>query len=280
MVGLAVFSLFVNFIAKFAFGRVGENITLAVRQNLYRAILSKHIGWHDLPENSSGVMSTLLAKDVQTLNGVSTEALAVMAEAVFAMVGGLVIAFIFSWQVALVALCVAPFMIIGGVIGAKLEAESIGSDSHEVGATKVKKNEQKNALNPELLANDSITNFRTVMGFGLKQGIVNQYGKLLEPGLKSELKTSHCAGLIFGYSKFIENACIIIILYFGTLIMTKVDGLDGEKVFIAVFAVVFGAFGAGQASAYGPDTSKGKAAAIKIFKVTEAPSEIDPMVDN
>jgi ATP-binding cassette subfamily B (MDR/TAP) protein 1 len=59
--------------------------------------------------------------------------------------------------------------------------------------------------------------------------------------------------------------------------MTKVDDLDGEKVFIAVFAIVFGAFGAGQASAYGPDASKGKKAAVKIFKVTETPSEIDAM---
>lgn len=40
---------------------------------------------------------------------------------------------------------------------------------------------------------------------------------------------------------------------------------------------MFGAFGAGQASAYGPDASKGKRAAIKIFRVTETPSEINAM---
>jgi len=61
--------------------------------------------------------------------------------------------------------------------------------------------------------------------------------------------------------------------------MLKVDGLDGEKVNIAVFAIVFGAFGAGQASAYGPDASKGKRAAIKIFRVTETPSQINAMDD-
>lgn len=95
---------------------------------------------------------------------------------------------------------------------------------------------------------------------------------MLQPDLNAGLRSAHCAGIIFGYSKFIENACIAIILYFGTLIMTKVDGLDGEMVFIAIFAIVFAAFGAGQASAYGPDASKAKRSAIKIFKVVDTPS--------
>jgi len=97
MVGCAVLSFFFNLISKFSFGRVGENITLKVRQNLYRSILIKHIGWHDNPENATGVLSSMLAQDVQTLNGVSTEALAVGCEAMSSMLGGIVIAFVFSW---------------------------------------------------------------------------------------------------------------------------------------------------------------------------------------
>lgn len=54
--------------------------------------------------------------------------------------------------------------------------------------------------------------------------------------------------------------------------MLNDDKLDGEKVFSAIFAIIFGAFGAGQASAYGPDVAKGKAAAIKIFKICATPS--------
>lgn len=280
MVGGAVLSFFLNWVAKFAFGRVGENITLKVRQKLYENILVKQIGWHDDSQNAAGIMSTLLAQDVQTLNSVSTEMLAVTMEAMSSMIGGIVIAFIFTWQVALVAIAIAPFMMIGGIIGAKIDAQTAGNEDVEmIGAEKKKVDQaaKTGANDPNLLANDAINNFRTVTGFGLNRGIMQKYGDLLEPELNTGLKSAHCAGVIFGYSKFIENACIGIILYFGTLIMTKVDGLDGEEVFIAVFAIVFGAFGAGQASAYGPDASKGKRAAVKIFKVTETPSEIDAM---
>lgn len=121
MVGGAVVSFIVIFFAKKAFGTVGENITLNIRSELYSSILKKHVGWHDDQENASGVLSSILASDVQTLNGVSTEALSVMAESTFAMLGGVILAFIFSWKVALVALAITPFMIIGSVIATKVD---------------------------------------------------------------------------------------------------------------------------------------------------------------
>lgn len=43
----AIFSFFCTFIAKSAFGVVGENITKFVRGDLYTEIIKKHIGWHD-----------------------------------------------------------------------------------------------------------------------------------------------------------------------------------------------------------------------------------------
>lgn len=46
---------------------------------------------------------------------------------------------------------------------------------------------------------------------------------------------------------------------------------------VAIFAIIWGAFGAGQAAAYGPDAAKGKAAGLKIFKITDTPSEINAL---
>ena len=107
------------FVAKWMFGVVGENITLNVRKQLYTAIMLKHVGWHDNQDNAAGILSATLASDVQQLNGVSTEGLAVMAEAMFSLLGGIVLSFIFSWKVALVSLAIVPFMIIGSAINAK-----------------------------------------------------------------------------------------------------------------------------------------------------------------
>lgn len=91
----ALVALVLNFISKWMFGIVGENITLNVRRDLYQSIIRKHVGWHDDQENAAGILSSTLASDVQQLNGVSTEGLAVAAEAASSLIGGITLAFIF-----------------------------------------------------------------------------------------------------------------------------------------------------------------------------------------
>ena len=115
----ALVNLCTAFVQKFSFGIVGENITINMRHKLYEAILKKSVGWFDLRDNSAGVLTSVLASDIQALNGASTEGLAVIVETFFALVCGIVLGFIFSWKVSLVALGCVPFMVAGGSINAK-----------------------------------------------------------------------------------------------------------------------------------------------------------------
>lgn len=105
---------------KLLFGFIGENITKGVRQQLYAAYLQKQVGWFDLKDNAPGILTSVLASDVQSLNGASTEAIAVIFESFFAVAVGLGLGFYYSWMLTLVALGCMPFMIIGGSINAKL----------------------------------------------------------------------------------------------------------------------------------------------------------------
>lgn len=45
------------FVSKFAFGVVGENITMKMRRALYGALVKKHLGWFDIRENSPELLS-------------------------------------------------------------------------------------------------------------------------------------------------------------------------------------------------------------------------------
>ena len=127
MVIASFVSLFVTSICKRAFGVVAENVTLQIRSDLYKNILVKHVGWHDHQDNSAGVLSAVLAKDVQLLNGVSSEGLAIMVEAMCSMIGGVIVAFIFEWKLSLVALAISPLMSIGAIISTKIEQGTAGS---------------------------------------------------------------------------------------------------------------------------------------------------------
>jgi len=119
MGALAACALFTGFSQKFSFGVIGENVAFNIRQTLYRKILEKHQGWFDERDNSPGALSTTLASDAQLINGVSTEGVGSIMEALCAVATGITIAFIYSWRMSCVCLIIAPFAAITGYMGAK-----------------------------------------------------------------------------------------------------------------------------------------------------------------
>jgi ATP-binding cassette subfamily B (MDR/TAP) protein 1 len=92
---------------------------MKIRKQLYGSILEKHLGWFDEKENSPGVLSATMASDVQTLNGVSAEGLAASLEAMFGLLSGVVIGFIFNWKISLVCLACVPFMTFANIMNIK-----------------------------------------------------------------------------------------------------------------------------------------------------------------
>lgn len=108
------------FTQRFSFGIVGENITLNIRKAMYESILKKHIGFHDSKDNAAGILTAALASEAQTLNGASTEGLAIMLESGCAVICGLTIGFIFSWKISLVAIGCLPFMMVAGYFNGQI----------------------------------------------------------------------------------------------------------------------------------------------------------------
>lgn len=49
----------------------------------------------------------------------------------------------------------------------------------------------------------------------------------------------------------------------------------GESIFEAIFAMMFGAFAAGQANQFGPDAGKAKKAGTTIFSYIDLPTKIN-----
>lgn len=120
LTGLAVVSSIGAFWQQFSFNRLGAGATLKVRELLYEKILQKDIGWFDQRENASGVLTNTMAQDTSIINGVSSESLGPICEASFALLVGIIIAFYFCWQEALICLIISPFMVVGSAIAMEL----------------------------------------------------------------------------------------------------------------------------------------------------------------
>ena len=55
------------------------------------------------------------------------------------------------------------------------------------------------------------------------------------------------------------------------------DKIDGEKMYLALFAILWGLLAAAQSGQFGPDIGKAAKAALKIFQILDRPSEIDAL---
>jgi ATP-binding cassette, subfamily B (MDR/TAP), member 1 len=257
------------FFTKYSFGFLGNKVTLKVRELLYINILQKNIGWFDNRDNGPSVLTSILSADAAAINGVGGESIGPIAESAFGVVIGIAVAFYFCWQEAVVCLLVAPIMI----VGPQIDMEQMkAADADNKDATK----------EADLLCGDSIVNYKTVQSFGHEDKLVEKYRELLEPVHKKKMSSSLKSGAAFGCSQFSQYLVFGVMFFFGGLIIkNSVDEDTGEvkikadDVFISLFAIMFGANAAGNAASFGPDMEKAEAAAKKIFRVIEVPSEIN-----
>lgn len=98
------------------FGYVGETITLNMRSDVYNSVMRKHMGWHDIRTNNSGVITSIMAGECSQLQGLSTDAIGVILECIASLGFAIAIGFYFSWPMALIALCLTPFMALGALL--------------------------------------------------------------------------------------------------------------------------------------------------------------------
>lgn len=111
-----------------------------------------NIGWFDERDNGPSVLTSIMATDTSVINGIGSESIGPSAESAFGLLIGIIIAFYFCWQEALVCLLVSPIMIVGAMIDMQMMAADDSSDE---------KNKEAN-----LLCGDAIMNYRTVQSFG------------------------------------------------------------------------------------------------------------------
>lgn len=177
-----------TFIQKLIFGYGGENLTNKVRKKMYEAIIYKHIGWFDQKDRTSGVLTNMLIEDILNLNGLTTETISILIEAILGLVVSILICLRFDWRIALVSTALSPFMVAGGLFMSKLQFQS-----QEV---------EDNYRDSNALLSDVITNYRTVVSLGEKnvEYILKKYNNLLLTPNKKGIIRSHISGVLFGYS--------------------------------------------------------------------------------
>jgi len=110
-----------GYLNKLTYVFLGENLTYTIRNKVFEGILHKHLGWFDNKERAPGILSNVLSEDITLLNGLTTETIANILEATLCLIVGCVLAFVFTWKMALVALATCPLLIVSFIVMSKLQ---------------------------------------------------------------------------------------------------------------------------------------------------------------
>ncbi|XP_059173798.1 ATP-dependent translocase ABCB1-like isoform X1 [Physella acuta] len=259
--GLGLISFVTMFLQGYMFGRSGEALTMRLRNLTFRSMLRQDIGWYDDHKNSVGALTTRLATDASLVQGVTGIRLGTALMAFANMGVAIIISFVYGWQLTLLILAFMPFIALGGMMQVKLLAGQAGKNKKALeGAGKV--------------AVESIENIRTVASLSKEELFFKQYMEKVEPPYKEALKRAHLVGFTYAFSQAIIYFAYAAAFVLGAYLIEEKE-MDFEDVFLVFGAIVFGAMGMGNATAFAPDVGKAQNAAKHIIYLLDSKPTLD-----
>ncbi|XVF21987.1 hypothetical protein REPUB_Repub12eG0135900 [Reevesia pubescens] len=244
------------------FSIAGCKLIQRVRSMCFEKVVRMEVGWFDEPDNSSGSIGARLSADAATVRALVGDALAQMVSNLASAVAGLIIAFIASWQLALIILALIPLIGVSGYIQVKFmkgfsaDAKMMYEEASQV-------------------ANDAVGSIRTVASFCAEEKVMQLYKKKCEGPMKTGIRLGLISGAGFGLSFFLLFCMYATSFYAGARFVENGDATFSD-VFQVFFALTMATIGISQSSSFAPDSTKAKSAAASIFAIIDRESKIDP----
>ncbi|XP_075244761.1 ATP-dependent translocase ABCB1-like isoform X2 [Convolutriloba macropyga] len=231
----------------------GEKLTERLRYTVFESFIEQDIEFFDKADNSTGALTAKLAKDASLIQGATGVRLKSVFEAMTGMVVGLVIAFYYGWQLALLILAAVPLITFSGAIQARI-------------ATGYQVQDSSNTQKGGKIIVESISNIRTVHAFGLERQFIDDYNAIIDPLHKKDVKLAHVFGITNGLGFSLQYFIYAAAFRLATHLIVNGKMDPPEDAFKVIFALLFAAFGVGQSTAFLPDFAKAQVAADNVLK--------------
>ncbi|CAM6089679.1 unnamed protein product [Calypogeia fissa] len=253
LVYIAVASIVISWLEVGCWMYAGERQALKIRTRYLEALLSQKMTFFDTEISSEDEIMNRLSRDMLLIH----EAIGVKVcgfifkVTVFAV--GVTVAFLETWQVALLTCC--TLSLLSGI------AVTCGRI-----CTRLLIRAQASTAKSGSIAGEAITQIRTVYSLVAESWALAAFSKALQATAKLGIQAGLAKGVEEGFSLGFMNLSWALALWYGGFQFRK-GKVDGGALLAAVFNVIFGGMTLGRAF---PDLQvfrQGRVAAVKVFEV-------------
>ncbi|XP_038973821.1 ABC transporter B family member 13 [Phoenix dactylifera] len=261
-IGAAIITVPVYLLQHYFYTLMGEKLTTRVRLLMFSAILDNEIGWFELDENSSGSLTSSLAVDATVLRSALAERMSTMVQNISLTVTAFIIAFLLSWRMALVVVATFP-LLISASIAEHLFLKGFGG------------NYTCAYSRANSVAQEAITNNRTVAAFGAEDQVLSNFThELHQPNRQARLR-GHISGVGYGLSQLFAFCSYALGLWYASQLL-KHGTSDFSDIMKSFMVLIITALGVAEALALTPDIVKGSQALGSVFSLLERKTAINP----
>ncbi|OCT75761.1 ATP-binding cassette sub-family B member 5 isoform X2 [Xenopus laevis] len=245
----------------YMFGRSGETLTMRLRHMAFKSMMQQDIAWFDDKDNSTGALTTRLATDASEIQTATGYRLGFLTENVIGVILTVIIAFVYGWELALLGLALAPFMVICGM----LEYSTLTGF-----ATRDKKQLQKSGK----IATEAVDNIRTLVSLVRERTFEEMYSESLQKPYRNAQRKSQIYGLYFAVGQSFMYFTHAVLFCLGAYLI-RIERMNVEETILVFTVIAFGALTLGSTFTFAPDYAKAASAARYLFALFEMKPTID-----
>lgn len=241
------------------FGRVylmqtsGSNVVKRLREQLFTSIMRQEMGFFD--KTKTGELVNRLSADTSLVGQSVTSNISDGLRSVTQAVGGVgMMVYVSPKLTAIALLIVPPIAIMSRIYGKYLRSITKDLQDSLAGATQV--------------AEERISNIRTVRAFAHEQTEIDRYNTGITNVLKLSYKEALARGVFWGSTGLSGNMVVLSVFYFGGMMMSESQLSVGDLSAFLLYAAYIGVSIGGMTSFYS-EMMKGLGASTRLWELTD-----------